>query len=78
MRVVTDIFTEREMGRTTKEQADKLKKYFKEQFIKEIDEVTYYPSKPINDAHKYVDDLNLNLTQSRVGIKLRKLTGIKE
>ncbi|MFA6017032.1 MAG: hypothetical protein WC744_03015 [Patescibacteria group bacterium] len=52
------------------------KKYLNDGFIQELGEILYNPVKPINDAHKYIDDLNFNLSQSRVGIKLRQLAGL--
>jgi len=38
----------------------------------------YNPSKPINDAKVYLDGLSINLSQTSVGTKLKKIADIKD
>jgi hypothetical protein len=64
---------------TKKELADfnKITKLFDETYMKRQDTFGYSPQKPINDAMLYIDGMSMHVSQTSVGLKLKKISKIK-
>lgn len=56
----------------------KLTEHFYNQFMKRQDLFFYRPDKPIIDAQLYLNNTNLQISATNLGVKLKKLGNIKE
>lgn len=70
------VLTENEKEESRQSKFDQMAEIFKTIYMKKPE--LYYPNKPVTDAKKSIDALNVNLSVSSIGSKLKKLAGINE